>query len=31
MPEMQQEFAEAGGMMFFSQHRAFAPCKPECT
>jgi hypothetical protein len=31
MPEMQQEFADAGGMMFLSQQRGADPCSPGCT
>ena len=28
IPEMQQEFAEVGGIIFLSQQRALVPCEP---
>jgi hypothetical protein len=31
IPEVQQELAEACGILSFSQQRAFGPCSPGCT
>ena len=31
MPDVQQEFAEGCGILFFNQQRAFGPCTPGCT